>query len=82
MNRKDIDIRNCNKAGNTGKKEQRIEFEELMHHGNNHPWRSTGYTPSNFDQVFSIGNEAGYYYYVAVRDDDKEVWVFRQKVKQ
>ena len=82
MNRKDIDIRNCNKAGNTDKKEQRIIFEEVMHHDDQYPWTSTGYTPSDFDQVFSIGNEAGYYYYVAVNDNDQEVWIFRQKVKQ
>ena len=53
-----------------------------MHTDDSHPWYNTGYTPSDFDQVFPIGNKAGYYYYVAVRDDDKEVWVFRQKVKQ
>ena len=82
MNRKDIDIRNCNKAGNTGKKEQRIEFEELMHHGDNHPWNSTGYTPSDFDQIFFIGEERGYYFYVGVRDDDQDVCIFRQKVRQ
>ena len=82
MNRKDIDIRNCMHAvGQKKPEEQIVGFDEYLRFmSSKEPeWRRQSYEPNDFDHIFYIGEEGNYYFYLAKKDNDDNVWIFRQK---